>query len=97
MSEENRQNHSEASAPRHDDRTEPEPPNPFSGELAWQTWLERKEKAAALADEIQADLHRGAPEREVLLKAVQAIGLMTDNSVFARVVEEALRRRDSGG
>ena len=95
MNEENSHNPSAVLQP--DTPAETAPQNPFSGELAWQTWLERKEKAAELADEIQGDLHRGAPERELLLKAVRAIGLMTDNSVFARVVEEALRQRDSGG
>ena len=43
--------------------------------------------------DITRGLDSGASDHELLIKAVRTIGLMTDNSIFARLVEEGLSKR----
>ena len=70
--------------------------NPFSQENAWKTFLESREKAIALRDAFQRGEKEGAPVREQLLRAVEAVGWMTNNTIFLRIVKKALEARDQG-
>lgn len=68
--------------------------NPFSQEKAWETFLESREKAIALREAFRQDENGDAPVREQLLRAVEAVGWMTNNTVFLRIVKNALEARD---
>lgn len=68
--------------------------NPFSPEKALRTWEENMERARALRDEIRRGQDEGAPVRDQLLRAAEAVGRLTDNTVFPRVVRRALEARD---
>ena len=69
--------------------------NPFSREKAWMTFQENMETAARLRDEVLQERAEGSvPERELLLKAVDALGRLTDNTILLRVVQKGLESRD---
>ena len=68
--------------------------NPFSQEKAWETFLESREKATALREVFRQGEKEGAPAREQLLRAVEAVGWMTNNTIFLRIVQKALEARD---
>ena len=68
--------------------------NPFSREKAWQTWQRNMTNARRLREEVRTDLQ--ASDRTRLLWAVEAIGCLTDNTVFLRIVQKALEARDAG-
>ena len=68
--------------------------NPFSQEKAWETFLESREKAMALREAFYQGEKDGASVREQLLRAVEAVGWMTNNTIFLRIVKNALEARD---
>ena len=69
--------------------------NPFSPEKAWVTFQENRERALMLKSKAEEARREGsAPEREMLLQAVEALGLLTDNTILLRVVRKALEARD---
>ena len=68
--------------------------NPFSQEKAWETFLDSREKAMTLREAFRHDEKEGAPVRGQLLRAVEAVGWMTNNTVFYRIVKKALEARD---
>ena len=70
--------------------------NPFSREQAWMTFQKNMSEAARLQEEIRQGAEDGsASERELLLKASEALGRLTDNTILKRIVEKALEARDS--
>ena len=70
--------------------------DPFSPEKAWLTFQENMDKARRLREEIRQDLEAGGKtDRELILKATEALGMLTDNTVIARVVRRALEERDA--
>lgn len=69
--------------------------NPFSPEKAYMDYLKNMSEAERLRDEVDRAMEAGgADERELLLKATQALGYLTDNSVVYKVVRKALEGRD---
>jgi len=69
--------------------------NPFSMEKAWLTYQKNMSEAARLREEIRQGSENGsASERELLLKAAEALGRLTDNTVLKPIVEKALEARD---
>ena len=69
--------------------------NPFSREKAWVTFRENMAEAARLRREIrEAQASDSASDRELLLKAAEALGRLTDNTILLPLVEEALKARD---
>jgi hypothetical protein len=69
--------------------------NPFSPEKAWLTYRENMTEAARLRDEIRQATESGeGNERETLLKATEALGRLTDNTILKRIVRKALEERD---
>ncbi len=77
-----------------DQKQHTESENPFSVEKAWQTFLENREAAMALRDAFRQGEAEGAPVREQLLRAVEAVGRLTDNTIFLKIVHQALEARD---
>ncbi len=70
--------------------------NPFSPEKAWMTYQENMTEAERLRAEIREGLEQGAPERELLLKAAEAIGRLTDNTILRSLIQKALEAREAG-
>ncbi|MBR2823000.1 MAG: hypothetical protein IKE24_04880 [Clostridia bacterium] len=68
--------------------------NPFSKEKAWETFTENRERSIALREAFRKGALEGAPVREQILRAVEAVGRMTDNTIFLRIVKRALETRD---
>ena len=69
--------------------------NPVRREKAWMTFQENMETAARLRNEVLQERAEGSvPERELLLKAVDALGRLTDNTILLRVVQKGLESRD---
>ncbi len=68
--------------------------DPFSMERAWETFQENMHEARRLREEIRQGQADGAGERELLLKAAEALGRLTDNTVLKRVVQKGLEARD---
>ncbi len=68
--------------------------NPFSMEKAWQTFVENRERAVSLRAAFEQGEAEGAPVREQLLRAVEAVGELTDNTIFLRIVQRALEARE---
>lgn len=68
--------------------------NPFSREKAWQTFQVNRERVITLRAAFRQGENEGAPVREQLLRAVEAIGKMTDNTIFLRIVQQALEARE---
>ena len=70
--------------------------NPFSQEKAWLTFQEHLKGAARLREEIRQGLEDGtASDRELTIKAADALGRLTDNTILERVIRQALEGRDS--
>ena len=70
--------------------------NPFSKENAYLTWRKNMETAERLRREIrEAAENGGAPERELVIRAAEALGMMTDNTILGRIVRQALEGRDA--
>ena len=70
--------------------------NPFSPERAYLTFQTNMEEAARLRDEVLRERETGeASDREMLLKAVDALGKATDNTILEKVIRRALEARDS--
>ena len=70
--------------------------NPFSKEKAWMTFQDNMTEAARLRDEILKGKEEGsASEKELLLKATEALGRLTDNTILKRIVEKALDAREN--
>ena len=68
--------------------------NPFSREKAWVTFQDNMEAARRLQEEIRQDRETGtASDRELVLKAAEALGRLTDNTVLLPVVRKALEAR----
>ena len=68
--------------------------NPFSKEKAWLTWQENRETAARLQEELRRGLENGASTREQLLRSVEIIGRLTDNTILLPIVQRSLEARD---
>lgn len=69
--------------------------NPFSREKAWLTYQENMTRAAALREEIRQGQADGSlSERELLFRAAEALGRLTDNTILARIVRGAVEARD---
>ena len=69
--------------------------NPFSRENAWITFQKNMETAARMRDEVLREKEQGgAGDREMLMKATEALGCLTDNTILKKVVEKALEERD---
>ena len=68
--------------------------NPFSREKALRTWEENMDRARTLRNEIRRGQETGASVRDQLLRAAEAVGCLTDNTVFPRIVRRALEARD---
>lgn len=70
--------------------------DPFSRENAWLTFQRNMEEAARLREEIRQGQESGAlTERELLIKAADALGRLTDNSVLRPAIEKSLAERDA--
>lgn len=68
---------------------------PFSMEKAYQTYRDNMSEAARLKDEIENEKREGTgTDRELLLKTVEALGRLTDNTILKRIVEKSLRERE---
>ena len=68
--------------------------NPFSREKAWVTFQDNMEAARRLQEEIRQNRETGtASDRELVLKAAEALGRLTDNTVLLPVVRKALEAR----
>ena len=68
--------------------------NPFSREKAWVTFQDNMEAARRLQEEIRQDRETGtASDRELVLKAAEALGRLTDNTILLPVVRKALEAR----
>ena len=68
--------------------------NPFSREKAWQTYQENMRSARRLREEIRLGTESGENDRELLLRAVEALGFLTDNTILARIVRRSLEGRE---
>ena len=68
--------------------------NPFSREAALQIWADNRKTSLRLREELQQGKENGMPVRDQLLRAVEIIGRMTDNTIFLRIVRQALEARD---
>ena len=68
--------------------------NPFSQEKAWENFMENREKSLVLREAFRRGTTEAAPVRDQLLRAVEAVGRMTDNSIFLHIVQQALETRD---
>ena len=68
--------------------------NPFSRERAWLTWQENQEAALRLREELRQGQENGASTREQLLRSVEIIGRLTDNTVLLPIVQRSLEARD---
>ena len=68
--------------------------DPFSMERAWETFQENMREARRLREEIRQGQADGENERELLLKAAEALGWLTDNTILKRVVQKGLEARD---
>ena len=69
--------------------------NPFSRETTYFTFLENMENASRLRAEIQKARAEGTgTDRELVLKAAEALGMLTDNTILYRIVSQALAKRD---
>ena len=68
--------------------------DPFSMERAWETFQENMREARRLREEIRQGQADGGNERELLLKAAEALGRLTDNTILKRVVQKGLEARD---
>ena len=68
--------------------------DPFSMERAWETFQENMREARRLREEIRQGQADGENERELLLKAAEALGRLTDNTILKRVVQKGLEARD---
>ena len=68
--------------------------NPFSKEKAWLTWQENRETAARLREELRQGQENGASTREQLLRSVEIIGRLTDNTILLPIVQRSLEARD---
>ena len=68
--------------------------SPFSQEHAYRTWIRQKEESERLVHEIRQGFEKQEGIHDQLIRAVQAIGFMTDNSIFARLVETSLKQRE---
>ncbi len=67
--------------------------DPFSPELALKTCRENREVSERLIGEIREGLRNGEDQEELLLKATEAIGRMTNNTILKSLVEKALISR----
>ena len=68
--------------------------NPFSREKAWVTFQDNMEAARRLQEEIRQARETGtASDRELVLKAAEALGRLTDNTILLPVVRKALEAR----
>ena len=68
--------------------------SPFSQEHAYCVWIRQKEESERLVQEIRQGFERKEGIHDQLIRAVQAIGFMTDNSILARLVETSLKQRE---
>ena len=68
--------------------------NPFGREKAWRTWLENRDAVLRLRKEIRQGRESGATTREQLLRSVEIIGRLTDNTILLQIVRRALEARD---
>ena len=68
--------------------------NPFSKENALLTFRKNMATASRLREEASRG-DSGESTRERLLKAVEALGRFTDNTILLKIVREALEARDS--
>ena len=70
--------------------------NPFSMETAYLKYRENMAEASRMKAEIQSLRETGeVSTRELLLRTVEALGLLTDNTAFLRIMRNALEARDS--
>ncbi len=69
--------------------------DPFSPELALKTCRENREASERLVGEIREGLKNGADQKELLLKATEVIGRMTNNTILKSLVEKALAGRET--
>ena len=70
--------------------------NPFSRERAWLTFQENMREAARLREEVRQGKETGQEsDRELLLKATEALGRLTDNTILLKVVQRALEAREN--
>ena len=68
--------------------------NPFSREKAWVTFQDNMEAARRLQEEIRQGRETGTvSDRELVLKAAEALGRLTDNTILLPVVRKALEAR----
>ena len=71
--------------------------DPFSREKAWVTYRTRMKDVQRLRNELRQELEGDTiPVRESLVKALDILGQVTDNSVVYRVIRQALEARDAG-
>lgn len=69
--------------------------NPFSPENAWITFRNNMTEAGRLKQEVLREKDTGRlTDRELVLKATEALGRLTDNTILLRIVEKALKARD---
>ena len=68
--------------------------NPFSPEAILGTWENNRTASLRLMEELREGKENGMSVRDQLLKEVEIIGRMTDNTIFLRIVRQALEARD---
>lgn len=67
--------------------------NPFSPGKTMETYEKNRKRSQTLLSEIQEGIQADEKAGVLLRKAVEAIGKMTDNTIFYSVVEKALEER----
>ena len=70
--------------------------NPFSMEKAFLTFQENMRIAAELKEEIDREAGKGTvSDRELLMKATEALGRLTDQTILVQIIRRALEARDA--
>ena len=70
--------------------------NPFSMEKAFLTFQENMRTAAALKEEIDREAGKGTvSDRELLMKAAEALGRLTDQTILAQIIRRELEAREA--
>ena len=77
-------------------RTGAEELNPFGIEKIYLTYQQNIHKSEELVYDITRGAKGDVPEHDLLLMAVEAIGCLTDNTVFLPLVKQALEARSAG-
>ena len=68
--------------------------SPFSPEKAWQTWEDNRDTSLRLREEVRTAGDDAGTLRERLLKTVEIVGRLTDNTILLRIIRQALEARD---